>query len=468
MSLGVNAIYDVVSGNKSCLSDSALSRNAEYMKGDSSSAKPQERERKSRSSIVSTVLKSGELVELLYDPHAEQTSLLIGNSKTQRTQEQLQKSKDDILFPYSANNSLLKHRVILFPSQAEEYGSTEDLIADVRTYLRKYLSVSEPFEIVCAHYVLFSWIFDSFNEVPYLRVKGDYGSGKTRFLLTVGSICYKPMFASGASTISPLFHMLDIFQGTLIIDEADFRVSDDKAEIVKILNNGNARGFPVLRSEQSPTNEFRPRAFSVFGPKLVATRNRYEDHALESRFITEDMNRQSTKADIPFNLPNDQAREALTLRNKLLLYRLRHFTTARHVQAPKLDVEPRLAQIFSPLLSTVEDDSSVKGIIGLIVELNEELQQERRGRIEARTLEAIDEVHRSKKATSISIAAVCTVFQERFGNEYTVRITPRWIGSIIRERLGLRTAKRNGTYIIRPDDVPRLVRLNERFGVTHK
>jgi CheY-like chemotaxis protein len=70
--------------------------------------------------------------------------------------------------------------------------------------------------------VLFSWIYDDFNELPYLRVIGDAGSGKTRFLLTVGSLCYKPIFASGASTVSPLFRALDIFRGTLLIDEGDF------------------------------------------------------------------------------------------------------------------------------------------------------------------------------------------------------------------------------------------------------
>ena len=67
--------------------------------------------------------------------------------------------------------------------------------------------------------------------------------------MTVGSLCYKPIFASGASTVSPLFRTLDLFRGTLVIDEGDFRFSDEKAEVIKILNNGNARGFPVPRTE---------------------------------------------------------------------------------------------------------------------------------------------------------------------------------------------------------------------------
>ena len=71
---------------------------------------------------------------------------------------------------------------------------------------------------------------------------------------------------------------------TLVIDEGDFRLSDEKAEIIKILNNGNARGFPVLRSEVTPQKEYNPTAYAVFGPKLVATRSMFEDRALESRW----------------------------------------------------------------------------------------------------------------------------------------------------------------------------------------
>jgi hypothetical protein len=66
-------------------------------------------------------------------------------------------------------------------------------------------------------------VYDAFNEFPYLRFRGDYGTGKSRALIVVGSLCYKAYFASGASTVAPIFHTLDLFRGTLILDEADFR-----------------------------------------------------------------------------------------------------------------------------------------------------------------------------------------------------------------------------------------------------
>src|SRR5260370_6524027 len=155
-------------------------------------------------------------------------------------------------------------------------------------------------------------------------MRGDPGCGKTRFLLTVGWLCYKPIFASGASTVSPLFRILDAFRGTLIIDEGDFRLSDERAEIVKILNNGNSKGFPVLRTEASSQREFDPRAYAVFGPKLVAMRGYFEDRALESRCLTEEMGQSRLRHDIPINLTAEHTEAALHIRNKLLLFRFRN------------------------------------------------------------------------------------------------------------------------------------------------
>ncbi len=406
---------------------------------------PQPQKSNHRIPSISYQLKSGELIELVYDPKKEKTAFVVGNGKSWRMEKQIPLSKNQSLVPYSASNSLLRHNVILFPSNPDDYGSEQKLISEIQTYIKKYLSVSDEFLLVATYYVLFSWLYDSFNELPYLRASGDFGSGKTRFLLTVGSICYKPMFASGASTISPLFHMLDIFRGTLLIDEADFRVSDDKTEIVKILNNGNARGFPVLRSEQSPTNEYRPRAFEVFGPKLVATRNRYDDAALESRFVTEDMNQ-----NIPLNLPPEHAHEALQMRNKLLLFRLRNFTGTREVTSSLSSVEPRLAQIFSPLISIIDDNEAKSGIATLVQQLDVTLKENRKNQVEVRLLSIICELQKIKQNSALSVGDICKLFAQRFQKEYQVRITPRWIGSLLRNRLGIRTSKKNGVYVIQP------------------
>ena len=305
---------------------------------------------------ASAVLEDGGLVELVYDPKARRTSLAVWRNQACEVVPSLELPSGERLVPYSPGNNLIKHDVILLPSGPEEYGSEAELVGEIQAYIHRYVDLSPQFERIASYYVLFSWLYDSFNELPYLRVRGDYGSGKTRFLLVVGSLCYKPVFASGASTVSPIFHILDAFRGTLVIDEGDFRWSDDKADIVKILNNGNVRGLPVLRTEVSRTGEFNPRAFQVFGPKIVATRGFYDDRALESRFITEETGHRGLRSDIPINLPASYKEEALHLRNKLLLYRFRNYGRKRTADTlVDRALEPRLNQIFVPLLSVVGD-----------------------------------------------------------------------------------------------------------------
>jgi hypothetical protein len=300
---------------------------------------------------VSAALDDGRILEMVFRPKEKRTAFVLWQDEKWSFETSLSLNFFHRLVPYSPNNNLIKNEVVLLPSEPEEYGSEEELLAEVQAFIHRYVDVSPLFEKIASYYVLFSWIHDGFNELPYLRLRGDPGSGKTRFLLTVGSLCYKPIFASGASTVSPLFRILDAFRGTLIIDESDFRLSDEKAEVVKILNNGNAKGFPVLRSEPSGKGEFNPRAYHVFGPKIVATRGFFEDRALESRFLTEEMGQNRLRDDIPINLPSSYKEEALHIRNKLLLFRFRNLKKSRITEdLVDRSIEPRLNQIFVPLL----------------------------------------------------------------------------------------------------------------------
>src|SRR5947199_2466073 len=367
------------------------------------------------------------------------------------------------LVPYSSPNNLIKHDVVLFPSEPEEYVSEEELLAEIQEFIHRYVDVTPLFEKIASYYVLFTWVFDSFNELPYLRLRGDPGSGKTRFLLTVGSLCYKPIFASGASTVSPLFRILDAFRGTLIIDEGDFRLSDERAEIVKILNNGNAKGFPVLRSEASKTGEFNPRAYTFFGPKIVATRGFFEDKALESRCLTEAMGQTGLRDDVPINLPPEHKEEALRLRNKLLLFRFRKLQYAG-VREDLVDrsIEPRLNQIFVPLLSIIDDPEAIDDLRELARKYNREMIADRGLETEAQILEIIRDMLHSPFETRLSMTDITSWMMDRHSMDYERKITSKWIGNIIRKKLNLRLQKSDGLLSVPLSAETKPERLSER------
>ena len=416
---------------------------------------------------ASTILGDGSLVEMLYRPDESRTYLCIfkhGSIQTETTVT----DGDRHLVPYSVQNNLLAHEVVLFPSEPLEYGTEQDLVSAIRTFIHTYVDVSPLFETIASHYVLFSWVYDSFNELPYLRVRGDTGSGKTRCLMTVGSLCYKPIFASGASTVSPIFRILDSFQGTLIVDEGDFRFSDEKAEIVKILNNGNARGFPVLRSEATNGGkEFDPRAYSVFGPKMIATRNYFEDRALETRCLTEETGGRKLRDDIPLNLDAEWKVRALELRNKLLMFRFRNHGT-HHLDPDTVDrtIEPRLAQVFGPLLSVIKEPIARDALYQVAREYHRELISDRGADMEAQILEVIRDILRSSADGQVSIKEITDNFASRYADEYDRRVTAKWIGSVVRRSLQLKTQKSHGLFVLCPSEKLKLARLYEKYGIT--
>lgn len=419
-----------------------------------------------RSPTASRRLPDGGLIEMVYDPEHRTTALAHWHGDRWSIEPEI-RTDTELLVPFSPDNNIVKNRVVLLPSQPESYGDKESLLADIQNFLHRYLDVSAPFELVATQYVLFTWLYDSFNEVPYIRFQGDYGTGKTRALLVVGSLCYKAFFASGASTVSPIFHILDAFRGTLILDEADFRFSDEKSEIIKVLNNGNVDGIPVLRTMMNRQREFNPQAFRVFGPKIVAMRKAYDDQALESRFLTEVMGQMSLRDDVPINLPPTLHDEARALRNKLLLYRFHNVSKAGIRAASRVSaLAPRSNQILIPLLSITDDAASQAALIEFASTAQSFISAERGLSLENQILEIIRELGGEVHKEAVPLLDIAQRFSARFGQDYERPISSRWIGTMIRQRLHLTPYKSNGRYLVGVTDSARLQALYKRYGLT--
>jgi len=354
---------------------------------------------------------------------------------------------------------------VLFPSAPDPYESKATLLSEIQAFIHRYVDLSPRFERIASHYVLLSWLFDGFGELPYLRLRGEFGSGKTRFLLVVGSICYHPIFASGASTVAPIFHILDRFRGTLLIDEGDFRVSDDKADIVKLLNNGNMRGLRILRMQVAPSGEYNPRAFNVFGPKIVATHGLYEDRALESRFLSEVMTGRSIRADIPINLGTDYQEEALALRNKLLAFRFLNYETV----GPTLDelpeeIEPRVRQILGPLLSIVDDVGFRNELLALARESHDDLVSERGMEPAAKVVETLHRLLAESAGSGVPVRSIVAALKREYDEEFGRSVTNQWVGRFLRRTLNIRTRKSHGIFVVPLSESGRVKSLCKRYG----
>lgn len=349
--------------------------------------------------------------------------------------------------PYPADLGLLRaRRVVLFPERAEEYGSEQQLNKEIRAFIHDYLDVDPFYEKLASYYVMFTWLYDLFENLPYLRALGDYGTGKTRFIQTIGVLCYRPMLVSGASTTSPIFNIIDMFNGTLVIDEADFSNSDTDNEIIKILNIGYYKGGVVLRAEKDPNSEtYMPNARDVFGPKILATRKLFTDRATESRCLTKRMSTARPRPGIAYTLGTDFWNRSQSIRNKLLMYRLRtHKPMEIDHALADASIEPRLNQVTLPLLTLIQDPDMRQEIWNFVKAYNEVLISDRRMTFPAMVVQALANIQANPQKTlmgdvrDFSMKAIALKVQA-MANEFDpdLRVNGNKISKCLNEDLGL-------------------------------
>lgn len=353
---------------------------------------------------------------------------------------------------------------ILFAQTVEEYDDDWDLFLRLKAFIGQYLQLdSTAFQELLACYAMMTFVFDRFDALPYLRAQGDYGSGKTRLLTVVGSLCYRALMAGGATTPSPVFRIIDRFKGTLVIDEADFEKSEMWGEIVKILNTGYTRGWPVLRTEKGPDGGFDVKAYDCFAPKLLATRRRFNDAALESRCLSHTMPiLLDFKKDMPLTLGKGFRQEAQQIRNQLLLWRFRNWSRVEVDSNARVDgVEPRMNQIAQPLMAATESPKLKATILGSVTGYSRLIQEERRESMEGLIAAlAVKRWLARQKPARYKLDEITGALKMM---DYP-NVSARKVGDIMRRVLGVNTAMVGGdSWVMMTEDTAK--KLSHRYGL---
>lgn len=115
--------------------------------------------------IVSTVLPDGSLAEMVHRLEENRTLFCVSKDGEFRYETALLVNGQRLV-PYSPRNNLLTNEVVLFPSEPLEYDSEAKLVEEIRAFIHRYVDVSPLFEQIASYYVLFTWVYDAFNELP--------------------------------------------------------------------------------------------------------------------------------------------------------------------------------------------------------------------------------------------------------------------------------------------------------------
>jgi hypothetical protein len=312
------------------------------------------------------------------------------------------------LFPFKDPFRNLDRNIILLPTGVEEYGSEDNLKADMFGFIGKYAYMYPFYHKTSTYYSLLSWAHDAFGAVPYLAFLGDKDSGKTRMGETVANICYSTVMLSGASTIAPMFRLIDRYRGTLFMDEVDYEKSEMTSEWIKMMNVGYKPTGVIWRMDKH-LGDMEPKAYMVYGPKIITHRKRFGDDATESRCITYEVPK---VFDLPSHIPSQIipgpnskfTQEAISIRNKCLKWRIDNI---RNI-VPNLAIADKISNRYREIAIS---------ILTIVGDSDKEYTEELIDKFSVHAKAAKDE-----SFSSITVRAIKSLYNKEKGLDDTIEI----------------------------------------------
>lgn len=358
--------------------------------------------------------------------------------------------------------------VVRLCTGVENYTTTSDLLQEIITFIHTYADIPPEFEKTVAYYILTSWVYDKLDQINYLSFMGDWGTGKSRCKLTIGILCYCPILINGGASSAAIYRICDKWNGTILIDEADFGNTDESADVIKLLNCGNEKGSAVAKCDKNDPNKID--FFDAYCPKIIARRFEFSDKALESRCLTH-ITQESTRDDLPIVIPPRFWKESEALRNKLMLWRLRNYSKIENVDHnifEGMDIIMRLQQANTSIGTVLYNfEEEFKDFQGFLMEQNKRLMKDRSESREGICIQAYIELKESKMViTSSAIADKMNDIAEHGDND-RYSFTARGISKLLKALGFERKSSRDGLKVIKVLElaVDRLKVLRKRYCV---
>ena len=162
------------------------------------------------------------------------------------------------------------------------------LLADLQHQIRKYVVLTENQILVAALWVMMAWVHSrAATHSPVLMATSPQpNSGKSTLLGVLGFLTPRSLVCVGLNE-AVLFRSIDLWQPTLITDEADTAFVDNEP-LRAVYNSGWARGTGVLRCVG---DDHTPKLFEVFTPRALGLKGRNLPDTTESRCIALEMKR---------------------------------------------------------------------------------------------------------------------------------------------------------------------------------
>jgi hypothetical protein len=162
-----------------------------------------------------------------------------------------------------------------------------DLLQQIADRIKQHIIFSDEAANAVPLWLAFAWTHGAATHSPMLLVtSAERDSGKTTLLALVNYLTPRGLMIIDPSA-AVLFRMIEKWQPTLIVDEADDQFKENPP-LRSMINSGWTRGAGVPRCHPD-TNE--PEIFSTFGPKAIGMKGKAIPDTILSRAIVIEMAR---------------------------------------------------------------------------------------------------------------------------------------------------------------------------------
>lgn len=170
--------------------------------------------------------------------------------------------------------------VELWPEAVEGQTLLGEILATVQRFI-----ICEPETARAATlWVVFTWLIDVVNVAPLAVITApEKRCGKSQLLNLLGRLSRCPMVASNI-TSAAMFRIIEAYQPTLLIDEADTFMRDNE-ELRGVINSGHTRQSAFVIRTVGDDHE--PKPFSTWSSKAISGIGKLPDTIMDRAIILE-------------------------------------------------------------------------------------------------------------------------------------------------------------------------------------
>src|SRR5215467_2712903 len=226
------------------------------------------------------------------------------------------------------------------------------LLSDIERVFARYVFLPTGASVALALWTLHAWTMDAGDISPFIvLVSPTKRCGKTTVMIILSYLTPRAELASNISP-SALFRYVEEIRPTLLIDEADSFVKDNE-ELRGILNSGHTKAAAYVIRNVEINGEHRPRRFSTWAPKAIATIRELAD-TLEDRAAVLTLQRKPRSAKVERLRKRDNA-EFAVLRQKAARWAADNFAKLADPDPQIPDaLNDRAADNWRPLLAIAD------------------------------------------------------------------------------------------------------------------